>query len=221
MSRTFVVLGSYLLGGIPVAYLTGRLLGGIDIRQRGSGNVGASNIWQHVSRVAVAPVGVTEIGQGFAGPLWAKNAGHGESVQVLAGLAALAGHNWSPFLGFAGGRGVGAAIGFMLALSRPALAVFIAVALIGVALRKVPQFVGLGMLMAPIVAGASRQPATIVAGNAGMAGLLIAKRLLANDGSLPSGSGARDVLISRLVYDRDAPDRESWIRSAGPRQAKH
>lgn len=220
MSRTLVVLASYLFGGIPVAYLAGRLLGGVDIRRRGSGNVGASNVWQHVSRVAVAPVGVAEIGQGFAGPLLAKNAGHGESVQALAGLAALAGHNWSPFLGFAGGRGVGAAIGFMLALSRPALAVFIAVALTGVALRKIPQFVGLGILMAPIVACARRQPGAIVAGHAGMAGLLIVKRLLANDGSLPSGSGARDILVSRLVYDRDARDRQTWVGGAGPQQTE-
>ena len=69
MRSLIVVLGSYLVGAVPIAYLTGRVLRGIDIREHGSGNVGASNVWQSVSRVTVAPVGLAEIGQCAAGPL--------------------------------------------------------------------------------------------------------------------------------------------------------
>jgi len=56
------------------------------------------------------------------------------TVQVLSGLAALAGHNWSPFLRLTGGRGVGPAIGFMLVFSWPGLGAFIGASLVGVAL---------------------------------------------------------------------------------------
>lgn len=104
VSSSVIILGSYFIGGVPVAYLTGRVLRGIDLRQYGSRNVGASNIWQSVSRTAVVPVGLAEIAQGMAGIVIAKAADQSLSVQVLAGLAALAGHNWSPYLRFSDGQ---------------------------------------------------------------------------------------------------------------------
>lgn len=114
LSGILIILASYVIGSVPVAYLTGRLLGGIDLRRSGSGNVGASNVWQSVSKASVVPVGLAEIGQGLLGILIAKLTGETLTVQVLAGLAAIAGHNWSPFLRFTGGRGIAHAIGFML-----------------------------------------------------------------------------------------------------------
>ncbi len=212
LSAALIVVGSYLLGGVPVAYLTGRALRGIDIRRRGSRNVGASNVWQTVSRAAVVPVGLAEVGQGLVGILIAKAAGESLAVQVLAGLAALAAHNWSPYLGFSGGRGIGHAIGFMLVLSWPSLGAFIGLSLVGVALGAVPQLVGLGVLVAPLAALAKGQAPEIVAGTAAMAALVVAKRLLANQPSLPPGSDPRQVLLNRLVYDRDSREREAWVR---------
>ena len=49
MRDVLVILGSYLFGGVPIAFLTGKALRGVDIRERGSGNIGASNVWQTVS----------------------------------------------------------------------------------------------------------------------------------------------------------------------------
>ena len=212
LSAVPIVLGSYLLGGVPVAYLTGRLLRGIDIRQYGSGNVGASNVWQAVSRSAVVPVGLAEIGQGLLGVVIAKLADQSLAVQVLAGLAALAGHNWSPFLRFSGGRGIGHAIGFLLILSWPGLGAFIGVSLTGVALKAIPQFVGLGIVAAPLAALAAGQAPEIVAGVAAMAGLIAAKRLLTNRPSPPPGADVRRLLLNRLLYDRDARERDAWVR---------
>ena len=207
MLNILIVLGSYLFGGIPVAYLTGKALRGVDIRERGSGNAGASNVWQTVSRGAVVPVGLAEIAQGALPILAAEALGAGRGVQALAGLAAVGGHNWSPFLRFSGGRGVAHAIGFMLVLSRPALVAFTAVSLAGVALRTVPQLVGLGVLSAPLAALAARQPAETVAGLWGVAGLIALKRALSNEPSLP----AWDVLRNRLLYDRDTRERDAWV----------
>ena len=213
------ILGSYLFGAVPVAYLTGRLLKGVDIREYGSGNVGPSNIWRHVSKPATIPVGLAEIAQGAAGPLVARETGQGEGAQALAGLAALVGHNWSPFLGFTGGRGIAHAMGYMLVVSRPALGAFAALALLGVAIRKIPQLVLLGVLAMPLAALAARQRPEIIAGNATVAATIVAKRLLSNDNSLSWGR----VLLYRLLYDRDTKEREAWVERAdqsGPRATK-
>ena len=212
LSATLIVFGSYLIGGVPVAYLTGRILRGIDLREHGSSNVGAANVWQNVSRVAVVPVGLAEIGQGMLGITIAKLADETLAIQVLAGLAAIAGHNWSPFLRFTGGRGVAHAIGFMLILSWPGLGTFIGVSLLGVALRTIPQLVGLAIIAAPVAALAAGQSPEIVAGLAVMAAIIAAKRLLTNHPSIPAGANAREVLFNRLVYDRDSRERDSWLQ---------
>ena len=204
------IIGSYLIASVPVAYLTGRLLSGIDLREHGSGNVCASNIWQSASKAAVVPVGLAEIGQGLLGPVVAVVSGLGPGAQATAGVAAVAGHNWSPLLGFAGGRGVAHAIGVMLAISRQALAAFIVISLVGVRVRAIPQFVGLGVLSTPIVARLTRQPAEIVAGLAAIAALIFAKRLMANAPPAPDAHRGR-VLVNRLLYDRDTSDRDIWI----------
>jgi glycerol-3-phosphate acyltransferase PlsY len=211
MSATAVAIiaGAYAAGSVPVAWMAGRWTKGIDLRRYGSGNVGASNVWQSVSRTLVVPVGLAQIGQGLLGPGIAKLAGEPESVQVAAGLAALVAHNWSPWLRFSGGRGVGVAIGFLLMMSPPALVAFIVVALLGVALRAIPQGVGLGIVLSPVVAAAAGGSAAVVAGCAVMAALVLLKRVLAN--AMPE-SPAADVFVNRLLYDRDIRDREAWVR---------
>jgi glycerol-3-phosphate acyltransferase PlsY len=209
MSAAAIIAGAYVVGSLPVAYVVGRWRSGIDLRRYGSGNVGASNVWQSVSRALVVPVGLAQIGQGLLGPGIAKLAGEPESVQVAAGLAALVAHNWCPWLRFAGGRGVGVAIGFLLMMSPPALAAFIVVSLVGVVLRAVPQGVGLGIVLSPLVAAAAGGGAAVVAGCAAMAALIALKRLLANE--WPERPSA-EVFLNRLVYDRDIRDREAWVR---------
>jgi glycerol-3-phosphate acyltransferase PlsY len=165
-----IVFVSYLIGAVPVVPGRLRLLRGIDIRDYGSGNLGPSNIWQNVSKPATIPVGLIEIGQAAAGILIAKATGQSHDVQVLAGIAALGAHNWCLVLGLDGGRGVGFAIGFMLVLSWPALGAFVAIALAGVVLRGVPQFVALGLVSARLGATANQRP-EIVAGRPAVAAL--------------------------------------------------
>ena len=107
LGPVLVVLAAYLTGAIPIAYIFGRAIKGIDLREYGSANVGASNIYQSVARWAVVPVGLLEIAQGMAGIMLAKLLGQDLGLQVVAGLAAIAGQTWSVFLGFSGGRGIG------------------------------------------------------------------------------------------------------------------
>ena len=200
LASTLIVAVSYLIGAVPVAYLTGRIMRGIDIREYGSGNLGPSNIWQNVSKPATIPVGLIEIGQGAAGILIAKAMDQSVDVQVLAGIAALGAHNWCPFLGLDGGRGVASAIGFMLVLSWPALGAFIVIAVAGVLLRAVPQFVGLALLSTPFWASLAGQQPTIVAGLAGIAALIMIKRIFGNDVTALFRPRGGDVLFNRLLF---------------------
>ena len=215
-----LTVGSYLIGAIPTAYIAGRLLKGIDIREHGSANVGASNVWQSVAKWAVVPVGLLEIAQGMTGILIAKGLDQSVEVQVLAGLAAIAGHNWSLYLHFTGGSGVGLSIGFMLVLSPVALVAFTAVSLLGVALRSVPVAVGLALTLTPLAALAVGQSAAIVVGCMAMAAIVLTKRVLTNRIAVPEGLDWRDVLLNRLLFDRDMRDRDAWVRRQ-PRDREH
>ena len=217
VAAAFAILAAYLIGSIPVPYLAGRIFGGIDIRRYGSGNVGTSNVWQSVSRPLVVPVGIAQVAQGCAGPLIARAAGEGDAVRVAAGLAAVVAHNWCPWLRFSGGRGIGPAIGFLLVVSPAALVVFIAIALAGVLLKATPQGTGLGLAASPLVAAIANQGAAVIAGCAVLALLVLLKRVLAN--GPPGPEYAHGVLLRRLVYDRDTPDRDTWVHRRPERTA--
>jgi glycerol-3-phosphate acyltransferase PlsY len=202
----------YVIGSVPVAWLVGRFRAGIDLRELGSGNVGASNVWQSVSRALVVPVGLAQIAQG-AGSVWlARALDCGEGVQVAAGLLAIAAHDWNPWLGLQGGRGVGLSIGLMLALAPfSALPAFIVVALCGVPFNQSPVSVGAGLLVAPAAAGIGGEGLTVVTGCCVMAAIALLKRLLAN-GPPDAAADSSHIWLTRLVFDRDISDREAWIR---------
>ncbi len=211
LAAAATIAASYLIGSVPAAYLAGRIAKGIDIREYGSGNVGASNVYQSVSKWLVVPVGLAQIGQGCAGVGMAKLAGQPEGVQVAAGLAVVIAHDWCPWLRFTGGRGIGPSIGVLVLLSPVALGVFIGVSVTGVGVRAIPQGTGAGLLLAPFSALAAGQSPAIVAGCAALAAIVMLKRLLANGPPAPE-YGRPGVWLTRLVYDRDTRNREAWVR---------
>jgi len=211
-----IVAGSYLAGSIPVAQLVARYTKDLDLRDVGSGNVGASNVWQSVERWLVVPVGLAQIAQGLAGVLVARLTGHDAGVQALAGVAAVLAHDWNPWLGFTGGRGVGQTIGVLLGLSWPSLGVFIGVSLLGVASGWIPQFVALALFAAPFGEIFFGDSAAAAWGAFALAVIAMAKRVLAN--ARPGPELPRPgVWLTRLVYDRDTLDRDAWVRRGLPR----
>jgi glycerol-3-phosphate acyltransferase PlsY len=107
-----LILGSYLLGSIPSAYILGRRAKKIDIRQVGDGNVGAANAYREIGPVSGITVLLADIAKGAVAILVAQ-ALAAQSVIFLAGLAVVVGHNWSIYLGFKGGRGEATAIGVL------------------------------------------------------------------------------------------------------------
>jgi glycerol-3-phosphate acyltransferase PlsY len=131
-----VIVIGYLLGSIPSGVIISRLFSKVDILQYGSGKIGSTNVLRTAGKKAAALVLLLDILKGalavlFAGLIFGRsylviggNFGLGLLVaQVLAALASIAGHNWSIFLGFRGGRGVATFFGGLVALC-PVAALF-------------------------------------------------------------------------------------------------
>jgi glycerol-3-phosphate acyltransferase PlsY len=117
-----LVLG-YVIGSVPTGYLIGRLRR-IDIRKHGSGNIGATNTLRVLGKPAGITALVLDVGKGFvAVTVLAAIASSGRSwlsepmMKVLLGIAAIAGHNWTLFLKFKGGKGVATSAGVFLGIA--------------------------------------------------------------------------------------------------------
>ena len=111
-----IVLVAYLLGSVPTAYIAGRTLKGIDIRHIGDGNMGAANAYRQLGPRVGVMVGIVDAAKGALAVLIAQAADAPQAVVLLAGAAAVFGHNWPIFLGFRGGRGESTTIGVLLAV---------------------------------------------------------------------------------------------------------
>ena len=143
----------YLLGAMPNGYLAGRWLKGIDLRECGSGSTGATNVLRNVGKGPALGVFLLDVGKGALAVLLARSFGLNDWLQVLAGLAALAGHIWPVWLGWKGGKAVATGLGLFLGLSWPvglaSLGIFMAVISIFriVSLSSVVAAIGLPVLM--------------------------------------------------------------------------
>ncbi len=118
MTVLLLVLASYLLGSIPTSYLLGRLRG-VDLREHGSGNLGGTNAYRVLGPSAGLPVVIVDVSKGFV-PAYFFPSWDGSPVGDLAllyGLAAIAGHVWSVFVRFRGGKGVATGAGVLMALA--------------------------------------------------------------------------------------------------------
>lgn len=124
MSPLFWIVASYLLGSVPSSYIAGRLARGIDLREHGSGNLGATNTFRVLGGRVAAPVMILDMAKGFlpaAG--FAQWDGSEQWGWALAyGAAAIVGHVFSIYMGFRGGKGVATGAGVFLALSPVAMA---------------------------------------------------------------------------------------------------
>ncbi len=130
------VIVSYLLGSVPVAYLAGKILKGVDLRKVGSGNPGATNVYRNLGPVPAVFVLAMDALKGFVPvvffPAIFLQAGSDSpsarlAYQIGLGLVAIAGHVWSIFLSFRGGKGVGTAFGVFLGLAPSASLLSLAV----------------------------------------------------------------------------------------------
>jgi len=107
---------SYLLGSIPFGYLIAKRRG-VDVLKVGTRQIGGTNVFRNVGKWPGVLTGLLDISKGFAAVWGAQILGLGPEVQVFGGLAAIAGHNWSCYLKFRGGRGIATFFGAAFALN--------------------------------------------------------------------------------------------------------
>ena len=143
---------AYLLGSIPTSIIVGRLFFGKDIREHGSGNAGASNVFRVFGGTAGLSVVAGDIGKGaaavlIAGLFPAPEAISPAVVGFVAGVAAIVGHIWTIFARFKGGKGVATAGGVLLALYPVSFAGAFAVFLMGLVLSG---YTSLGSILAAL-----------------------------------------------------------------------
>lgn len=136
----------YLIGAVPSGVLVGRLRG-VDVRASGSGRTGATNALRALGPRWGAVVGLMDLAKGIVAVLAGNALGPEPWAGALAGIAAVAGHVRSIFIGFGGGRGVATGAGAMLILAP--LAVLIALVEFAIIVWRT-RFVSLGSIMASI-----------------------------------------------------------------------
>lgn len=111
------IIFSYVLGSIPFGYLITRISTGRDVLKTGWRKTSGSNVFKNIGKWQGFMTGVLDVGKGFLVVWLAKKFNLSPIVQVLSGIAAVIGNNWSIFLKFAGGRGLGTLGGAFLALN--------------------------------------------------------------------------------------------------------
>jgi glycerol-3-phosphate acyltransferase PlsY len=130
-----VVIGSYLVGAIPMGYLLGRFVKGVDIRNYGSGMIGATNVLRVLGTKAFVLTMFLDALKGYVPTMAAWYLFHTHDMQVAAGISAVLGHDYPVYIGFRGGRGVATSFGVYAALAMPlavgmvALGIFIVLTL--------------------------------------------------------------------------------------------
>lgn len=171
-----LLAGAYLIGATPTSWIVAKLVRGIDLREHGSGNLGATNAYRVLGWRPALPIFIIDIAKGWFPaamfPLWD---GRPEPEWALAfGGAAIIGHVWSVWVGFRGGKGVATSAGALLALAPLAVGIGFAV---WAAVTFSTGYVSLGSIVAaaliPILVAALRGPGPVLWLTVGLAAFVI------------------------------------------------
>lgn len=211
LSAILFVAGAYLLGAVPSAYLVGQYLKGIDIRRYGSGNVGATNVIDHVGKLPGLSLGAFDcLAKGTLPVVLSKVLGQSLEVQLAVGLASIFGHNWSPYIRFTGGRGVATAIGVIIGLMmwQEFIILCLVLGIIGrYIFRDTGFFTLLSLLALPLLAYLFNRPSEILYATVMIGVLILVKRLTANWESSFHHHSVLKVVVCRILWDRDVPQK--------------
>lgn len=190
MTALLAAVIAYLIGGIPFGYLLVRLKTGEDVRSKGSGNIGATNVLRTTGRAAAIGTLVLDIGKGVLAVWLAGRLTQGSAAAMsLAALAVMAGHAYPIFLKFRGGKAVASFIGAFLVLTPvPLLAALVLFVIVVAATRHI----SLGSITAagslPLAVYLIQHPPATVLLATLLAGAFIIYRHAANIGRLREGT---------------------------------
>lgn len=195
-----MIATAWIAGSVPFSNLVARARANTDLRQVGSGTVSGTSLYTVAGFGPLALAGVSDVAKGATGPLLAGR--ERPALAALAGAAGVAGHNWSPFLEGAGGRGISVAMGALAVRNWPGTAVLAA----GLAGGRLARQTGLGSFVAEVVLAPAlawrRGRCGALAGGL-VAGVMLAKRAV---GNRPPATRDWRTYGHRLLYDRDPTD---------------
>ena len=127
MNLALTVALAYLIGGIPTTYLASRYVAGIDLREHGSKNLGATNVYRVLGWKYAIPIGLFDVAKGFVPTyFFAPWVGEADGIALAIGFGAIVGHVFPVYLRFSGGKGVATAAGVLLAVAPTAMLVSVA-----------------------------------------------------------------------------------------------
>ena len=222
-----LLLGAYLLGSVPAAYLAARWSRGIDIRQYGSGNIGATNLLGLTSKWIAIVVIILDLGKGMLMVWVAQLIGLGIAQQAAVGLATIIGHNWPVFLLFNGGRGLLTTLGVAFSLpvingltSWEVIIFFVLAAIFYFTIHSIPVGTGAGVAAMPLVSWIASEPLPMTLGFLAVFLLMVIRRLTAPKTSVTASVPSGELVLNRLLFDRDIKDREAWIHRQPIEQAE-
>lgn len=214
-----LIIAGYLLGSIPLSYLSGRARG-IDIKKQGTQQVGAGNLWRTTSRKLGFFVGVYDFLKGGLMVYFAWLAGLSAGYQLFTGIAVIVGHNWPVFLRFHGGRGIATALGLIIimpSLNSPLITSWPLIVFFGVAfavlfiVHRTPVPILIGLLTLPATSAIVHEPFRMTMGYSALVLIIIIKRLTAQPNTEAVKSDMGRVMLNRLLFDRDIKDRNAWV----------
>lgn len=212
-----LMIGAYLLGSTPSAYLAMKWSRGVDIRQRGTGKVGAANVLSSGSKRLAVPVAIFDIGKAALSVWAAQLLDLSVAQQVTVGICAIVGHNWPVFLRFRGGRGVFASLGVITMMSPKLGLIALVMSYLLAPIRQVALGVFLALVSLPLFSWFLSQPLDIAErlpvtlGFAAIGLIAFSKRLLATRTALSRSVPLGQLLVNRILLDRDISDRKAWI----------
>jgi glycerol-3-phosphate acyltransferase PlsY len=215
LETSLLITGAYLWGSIPTAYLVGRYVAGIDIRQYGSGNVGATNVMTYVGKKTGFLLGAFDCLAKSTGPmLLARFLDQSLGVQVGVGLVAILGHNWSPYIKFTGGRGVATSIGAVLGASMYYEFLVLTIFMAGGkwVFKESGFWTFISIILLPVMAFVFGREPEVIYLTLGIGVLLLGKRLTANWETPAPGIPLIRVLAYRALWDRDVPRKAQWTQ---------
>lgn len=209
-------IGGYLLGSVPAAFLLAKWFYGIDIRQYGTGKIGAANVLRVASKWLAVPVALFDIGKGALMVWVVQLLGMGIAAQLAVGLITIAGHNWSIFLRFKGGRGIFTSLGVITLISPWLGFIVIVISYLFAPIRQVAFGVFLALFSLPFFSWFLSQPLSIderlpvTLGFIALSLMGFFKRLVGPRNEISKSLSLTKLLFNRLLFDRDIRDAKVW-----------
>lgn len=206
MNTAFIALAiicAYLIGSFPSAYIAGRLRKGIDIREVGSRNMGAMNVFYKVGFAEGILVLAIDIGKGAAAVALARWLGVPMIAELFAGAAAVIGHGFPLFLNFRGGRGGATCIGILIFLMPWGIPFYLAIFGVSLLLTRYPTLsYSLAFLCFPFIGWLIYHSGALVAFSIGILLLPGVKYIPRIKEMRSTGGSWRHVFLRRNIRDR-------------------